>query len=92
VPAFVRFDRPVPSEWLYQLGQWMSERVFITPFTVEFLLPFFPAIRPGDRLVFDNESPLALHRYEFVIESVRHEFGREYSTIVRAAAYKVRTD
>jgi hypothetical protein len=92
VPAFVRFDRPVPSEWLYQLGQWMSERVFITPFTVEFVLPFFPAIRPGDQLVFDNESPLALHRYEFVIESVRHEFGREYSTIVRAAAYKVRTD
>jgi hypothetical protein len=92
VPAYVRFDRPVPSEWLYQLGQWMSERVFITPFTVEFVLPFFPAIRPGDQLVFDNESPLALHRYEFVIESVRHEFGREYSTIVRAAAYKVRTD
>jgi hypothetical protein len=92
VPAFVRFDRPVPSEWLYQLGQWMSERVFITPFTVEFILPFFPAIRPGDRLVFDNASPLALHRYEFVIESVRHEFGREYSTIVRAAAYKVRTN
>jgi hypothetical protein len=69
----------------------MSERVFITPFAVEFVLPFFPAIRPGDRLVFDNASPLALHRYEFVIESVRHEFGREYSTIVRAAAYKVRT-
>jgi hypothetical protein len=92
VPAFVRFDRPIPSEWLYQLGQWMSERVFITPFTVEFVLPFFPAIRPGDRLIFDNPSPLALHRYEFVIESVRHEFGREYSTIVRAVAYKSRTD
>jgi hypothetical protein len=92
VPAFVRFDRPIPSEWLYQLGQWMSERVFITPFTVEFVLPFFPAIHPGDRLIFDNPSPLALHRYEFVIESVRHEFGREYSTIVRAAAYKARTD
>jgi hypothetical protein len=92
VPAFVKFDHPVPSAWMHQLGQWMSERLFVTPFALEFVLPFFPAIRPGDRLVFDNASPLALHRYEFVIQSVRHEFGREYSTMVRVEVYKARTD
>ncbi|MEZ8220024.1 hypothetical protein GG496_000191 [Candidatus Fervidibacteria bacterium JGI MDM2 JNZ-1-D12] len=88
VPAFVRFDKPVPAPWMDYLGEWLSKRLFITPFEIQFTMPLFLRIRPGDEIVFANANPMNFHRYKFLVTSVQHEIGREYSTVVTAHAYK----
>jgi len=88
VPAFVMFDKPIPQDWLRILGNWMSQRLFIGPFQIEFVTPLFTLIRPGDIIKFMNPNPMNFHRYDFVVMRVQHEIGREYSTVVSAIAYK----
>jgi hypothetical protein len=90
VPAFIRFDKPVPSEWMDYLGQQITSRLFVTPFEIEFVMPLSLKVKPGHSIVFQNPNPMNFHRYEFIITRVRHEIGREYSTIVNAMAFKQR--
>jgi len=88
VPAFIKFDKPIPQEWMDYLGQKLSERLFVTPFEIEFVMPLMLDIRPSDRIQFVNANPMNFHRYEFLVTRVRHEIGREYSTIVSAFAFR----
>jgi hypothetical protein len=88
VPAFVLFDKPVPADWLQILGNWMSQRLFVSPFQIEFVTPLFIGIKPGDIIKFANANPMNFHRYDFVVMRVQHEIGREYSTVISAIAYK----
>jgi hypothetical protein len=88
VPAFVLFDKPVPADWIQILGNWMSQRLFVSPFQIEFVTPLFIGIKPGDIIKFANANPMNFHRYDFVVMRVQHEIGREYSTVVSAIAYK----
>jgi len=90
VPAFVKFDKPIPAEWMDYLGQQITARLFVTPFELEFIMPLTLKIKPGDSILFQNQNPMNFHRYEFVITRVRHEIGREYSTVVSAMAFKQR--
>jgi len=90
VPAFIKFDKPIPSEWMDYLGQLLAPRVFVTPFELEFIMPLTLRVKPGHLIVFQNANPMNFHRYEFVITRVRHEIGREYSTIISAVAFKQR--
>jgi hypothetical protein len=90
VPAFIRFDKPVPSEWMDYLGQQITSRLFVTPFEIEFVMPLSLKVKPGHSIVFQNPNPMNFHRYEFIITRVRHEIGREYSTIINAIAFKQR--
>jgi hypothetical protein len=90
VPAFVRFDKPIPLDWLQTLGNWISQRLFVSPFQIEFVSPLFINIRPGDVIKFLNPNPMKFHRYDFVVMRVQHEIGREYSTVVSAIAYQQR--
>ena len=88
VPAFVMFDKPIPSDWLNILGNWMSQRLFISPFQIEFVTPLFTGIRPGDIIKFANANPMNFHRYDYVVMRVQHEIGREYSTVISAIAFR----
>ena len=88
VPAFVLFDKPVPSDWLQILGDWMSQRLFVSPFQIEFVSPLFIGVKPGDVIKFANANPMGFHRYDFVVMRVQHEIGREYSTVISAVAFK----
>jgi hypothetical protein len=90
VPAFIRFDKPVPSEWMDYLGQQITSRLFVTPFEIEFVMPLSLKVKPGHSILFENPNPMNFHRYEFIITRVRHEIGREYSTIINAMAFKKR--
>jgi len=90
VPAFIKFDKPVPSEWMDYLGQQITSRLFVTPFEIEFVMPLSLKVKPGHSIVFENPNPMNFHRYEFIITRVRHEIGREYSTIINAMAFKQR--
>lgn len=91
VPAFVKFDKPIPAEWIALMGQFIAPRLFVSPFELEFVMPLSLKVRPGDRIIFDNPNPVQFHKYEFVITRVRHEIGREYSTIINAVAFKQRS-
>ena len=88
VPAFVMFDKPIPADWLNILGNWMSQRLFISPFQIEFVTPLFIGIRPGDIIKFANANPMNFHRYDYVVMRVQHEIGREYSTVISAIAFR----
>jgi len=88
VPAFVMFDKPVPADWIQILGDWMSQRLFVSPFQIEFVSPLFIGIRPGDIIKFASANPMNFHRYDFIVMRVQHEIGREYSTIVSAVALR----
>jgi len=88
VPAFVKFDRPVPSAFLDRYGAWLAERLFVVPAEIQFQTPLNFAVRPGDRLRFLNPTEADLHRYELVVTSVRHEIGRELTTFVGAKVYR----
>jgi hypothetical protein len=90
VPAFIKFDKPVPAEWMDYLGQQITTRLFVTPFEIEFVMPLSLKVKPGHSIVFQNPNPMNLHRYEFIITRVRHEIGREYSTIINAMAFRQR--
>lgn len=88
VPAYVQFDRPVPSQFMDRFGAWLAERVFVVPAEIEFQTPLNIAVRPGDRLRILNPTEADLHRYELVVTSVRHEIGRELTTFIGAKVYK----
>jgi len=90
VPAFIKLDKPVPEEWIDYLGQQITPRLFVSPFELEFVMPLSLKIKPNDIIVFQNANPMNFHRYEFVVTRVRHEIGREYSTVVSAMAFKQR--